>query len=133
MLYNNVRPTHELTLRLAYKLVSKTFLIKYPRMQLLLPYTTNCGKFLSLREEKRKDIWPEFYMMYAIMNRQWTGRNHKQHHTITRLAVHGFLHKVCKNNYFHQSNDTCKNQSLATVKKSIIFINTLSFIFAIIT
>ena len=77
MLYNNVRPTHELTLRLAYKLVSKTFLIKYPRMQLLLPYTTNCGKFLSLREEKRKDIWPEFYMMGALMNRIWTGPNEK--------------------------------------------------------
>ena len=54
------------------------------RVQFLLPYITNCGKLLLLRE----DIWTEFYTMDAMMNRQRMEPNQKKCHTITILVVH---------------------------------------------
>ena len=63
-------------------------------------------KMTPIEQKKRKDIWSKLYTMDAMMIRQWMGPNQKRH-TITRLAVHGFHHKIFDNNYFHQPNDTC--------------------------
>ena len=63
--------------RLAYELTCEKFLIEDLRKQLHLPCMSNCRKFFHSREDNRKDIWSEFYMVDAMMNRQWTGPNWK--------------------------------------------------------
>jgi hypothetical protein len=47
------------------------------------------------RKGKEREIWEEFYSMIAVMNREWMGPNYGLQHIVTRLAVHGFHHRIC--------------------------------------
>ncbi|PNF13826.1 hypothetical protein B7P43_G12433 [Cryptotermes secundus] len=91
--------------RLTYELCKENFLIEELRYQ--LPSTKNSEEVIKERKQKREEIWEEFYSTDAMTDRTWTGPNRKLRHTITRLATHGFHHKICKNERFHEANDAC--------------------------
>ncbi|KAJ4449846.1 hypothetical protein ANN_01252 [Periplaneta americana] len=81
--------------RLAYDLARETLLLEDLNTRLQLPATNAETKLRKIREEKRTEIWTDFYSTDAMTNRSWTGPNIKLRSVITRLAVHGFHHKLC--------------------------------------
>ena len=93
--------------RLAYDLARETFLLEDLRTGLLLPATNAETKLRKTREEKRAEIWTDFYSTDAMTDRSWTGPNIKLRSAITRLAVHGFHHKLCKRTDFHEPAPDC--------------------------
>ena len=94
--------------RLAYLLTRETFLIDDLRTSILLPSTSASQKMLALLNRKREEIHPDFYSTGAMVDRAWTKENFEMRHVITRLAVHGFHHLICKNTKFHDPNTDCR-------------------------
>ena len=93
--------------RLAYELAKETFYIEVLRMTLLLPSTAAYNTLLEERRQKRTQIEPDFYSTGAMSDRNWEKTNQEQRHVVTRYAVHGFHHKVCKTKTFHKPNEKC--------------------------
>lgn len=93
--------------RLVYVLAHETFLIEELRTKLDLPSTSNWKKALDERIRKREDIWEDFYTTEAMINRTWTDTNQKLRHFVTSLAVHGYHHKICRIQCFHEPDDNC--------------------------
>lgn len=93
--------------RLVYELASECFLIEVLRSRLLLPSTAASDQLLRQRIEKRESIWPEFYATDAMLDKEWTHANFELRHLVTRLAVHGFHHKICCKKTFHVPNQEC--------------------------
>ncbi|KAJ4438749.1 hypothetical protein ANN_14700 [Periplaneta americana] len=92
-------------MRLVYVLAQETFLIEELRTKLDLPSTSNWKKALDERIRKREDIWEDFYITEAMINRTWTDTNQKLRHSVTSLAVHGYHHKICRIQSFHEPDD----------------------------
>ncbi|KAJ4437616.1 hypothetical protein ANN_17761 [Periplaneta americana] len=91
--------------RLVYVLAQETFLIEEFRTKLDLPSTSNLKKALDERIRKREDIWEDFYITEAMINRTWTDTNQKLRHFVTSLAVHKYHHRICRNQSFHEQDD----------------------------
>jgi len=71
--------------RLVYELVKETFFVEDLKTFLMLP-TTAYKDALRELNDKKKDIWEDFYMMEAMTNRKWMETNY-QLHVINRRAV----------------------------------------------
>ena len=93
--------------KLIYVLAREPFLLEEFRTKWDLPYTPNWRKALDERTRKQEDIWEEFYSTEAMVNRTWTGTNQDLRHFITSLAVHGYHHRVCRNQSFHEPDISC--------------------------
>lgn len=93
--------------RLVYVLTREDYLIQEIRNRMLLPSTTALQVALGRREQKRMDIWWEFYSTDAMTKWDWTQSNYDLRHVITRFACHGFHHAVCTNKRFHEPCDSC--------------------------
>jgi hypothetical protein len=62
---------------------------------------------VSIRKKKREEIWQDFYATDAMLNRNWTKAKQELRHVVTRLAVLGYHHKLCKRAYFHNPDTEC--------------------------
>ena len=94
--------------RLMYLLARETFLIEDLRTNMILPRTNASEQLLTTLSEKREAIPEEFYGTGAMIDRQWTKESYELRHVITRLAVHGFHHHICKTTAYHEPNDFCE-------------------------
>lgn len=94
--------------RLVYLLARETFLIEDLRTNMILPRTNASEQLLTTLREKREATPEEFYGTGAMIDRQWTKENCELRHVITRLAVHGFHHRICKTTAYHEPNDLCE-------------------------
>ena len=47
------------------------------------------------RKKKREETWIDFYTKVAMLERKWEQENQDFRHLFTRLAIHGFHHKIC--------------------------------------
>lgn len=93
--------------RLVYLLARETFLIEDIKLRYMLQHTKAFENQLRTMEEKRENVWPEFYGTEAMINRTWTAPNFKLRHVVTRLSTHGFHHLICRNKNFHDPNIAC--------------------------
>jgi hypothetical protein len=75
----------------------------------MLPMTTAAYKD-ALRElnNKKKDVWEDFYTTEAMTNRKWTETNYQLRHVINRTAVHGFHFEFCSEARFNEASDECR-------------------------
>ncbi|KAJ4444686.1 hypothetical protein ANN_06483 [Periplaneta americana] len=74
---------------------------------MMLPKTNASERLLSTLREKREATPIEFYATGAMIDREWTKENSELRHVITRLAVHGFHHLICKTRTYHDPSDSC--------------------------
>ena len=93
--------------RLVYLLARETFLIEDLRMTMTLPRTNASEQLLTILREKREATPVEFYGTGAMIDREWTKENFELRHVLTRLAVHGFHHRICKTTAYHEPEDSC--------------------------
>ncbi|KAJ4434486.1 hypothetical protein ANN_23048 [Periplaneta americana] len=96
--------------RLVYELSRETFLIEDLRCEIMLPANDAYKRLLKDLHEKKTSIPEEFYTTCAMQDRTWTEANHEMRHVTTRLAIHGFHHKVCGNKTYQEPNDKCGDQ-----------------------
>jgi hypothetical protein len=82
--------------RLTYVLARETYAIEDIRQKWLLPNTAACVDRLQELNAKRKEIWSEFYGTDAMGNTDWMRADYTLRHLMTRFAVHGFHHKICR-------------------------------------
>ena len=93
--------------RTVYVLARESFFVEDLRFELMLPSTGPYQAHLEARHRKRNDIDPDFYGTSAMTDRKWTEACQDQRHVVTRLAIHGFHHKICRTQRFHQPDDNC--------------------------
>ena len=93
--------------RMAYLLMRETFFVEDIRRQLLLPNTCAYQNTLDELRKKRNDICREFYETEAMRTNEWTQPNYEMRHILTRYAIHGFHHKICRTKKFHEPSEDC--------------------------
>ena len=93
--------------RLVYELARESFFIEDIRNTMLLPTTGPYQELLEERSKKRNEIDLEFYGTSAMLNRTWTQAYQEQRHIVTRLAIHGCHHKICRTQTFHYPSKDC--------------------------
>ena len=91
--------------RLVYELAKETFFVE--DLRLALPCTIAFDMYIAERTKKRREIVPEFYATDAMLYRHWTKENQELRHVTTRAAIHGFHHKICAIEKFHEPSETC--------------------------
>ncbi|KAJ4432591.1 hypothetical protein ANN_21214 [Periplaneta americana] len=77
------------------------------RTKFLLPATTQEAALKEERQQKRNEVPNDFYATDAMTDRSWTGPNNKIRSAVTRLAVHGYHHKLCKTSNYHDPPPEC--------------------------
>ncbi|PSN31745.1 hypothetical protein C0J52_24471 [Blattella germanica] len=85
----------------------RAILIEDIRLRQCLPSTDAYQELLRERTEKRHQVGEEFYGTGAMIDRNWSLPNQPLRHVVTRLAVHGYHHKVCETTSYHKVNDKC--------------------------
>jgi Reverse transcriptase (RNA-dependent DNA polymerase)/Endonuclease-reverse transcriptase len=93
--------------RLVYELTGEKFFVTELQSKFNLPMTENYKKFVNNRESKAEDINLSFYNTPAFKNDNWKNPIQKNRNVITRFAVHGFHHTICKTKDYHNCNDDC--------------------------
>jgi len=95
--------------RYVYLLTGAEYFVIELKERFNLPETDAYKKFKSIREQKVKEIDPEFYNTRAMSDpdKSWALPEQKERHVATRFAVHGFHHFLCNNNEFHDVSDKC--------------------------
>lgn len=91
--------------RLAYELSGEMFFLEEIRLH--HPYTVNSQHVIEERRKKKEMIWEDFYATDAMLYRDWTQPNRELRHLTTRLATHGFHHKICKTTKYHEPSEDC--------------------------
>lgn len=94
--------------RLTYVLANEQFFIEELRHDLLLPYTEAYEELLLELNKKKQEIWPDFFSTDAMIYREWTQARYDLRHTMTRFAVHGFHHRICQTEKYHEPDEKCK-------------------------
>jgi hypothetical protein len=92
---------------LAYTMAKESLVLEDLQLNLLLPSTEPYKTAVDQRWQKQEEIWEEFYTADTMTNRNWMEANYGQWHTVTRFAVHGWHHKICKRVYFHTPEVKC--------------------------
>jgi hypothetical protein len=87
--------------RLIYELYRETLFVEDLRLEMLLPSTAAVEQHLWERALKRNYVWEDFFTTEAMLNRDWTKPNYELRHVTTRMAIHGFHHKICSTKQFH--------------------------------
>ena len=93
--------------RLVYELTGELFFIEELRFQLLLPTTSAYEQLMEKLQSKKRDIWDDFYSTDAMIYDDWKRGGYDLRHVVTRFAVHGFHHKLCKTKGFHHPDPEC--------------------------
>ena len=93
--------------RLVYVLAREPFYIEELRLKFLLPATPAYQDLLRELQEKKCKIWDDFFVTDAVTSREWTKGGYELRHTVTRLSVHGFHHKLCNIQRFHEPGPDC--------------------------
>ncbi|PSN45283.1 hypothetical protein C0J52_17530 [Blattella germanica] len=86
--------------RLVYELAKETFFVE--NLRLALPCTIAFDMYIAERTKKRQEIGAEFYATDTMLYRYWTKENQELRHVTTRAAIHGFHHKICATERFHE-------------------------------
>ena len=73
----------------------------------ILPRTAAYEDHIRTWEEKMADIDPAFFNTVAMFSDGWKAQNNAGRHRLLRFAMHGFHHKICLTEGFHESNDRC--------------------------
>ena len=93
--------------RLVYVLARESFCIEDIRSLHQLPSTNPYQELLRDLQEKKNEIWADFYCTDAMIEREWTRSGYELRHVMTRFAVHGFHHRICATKTFHEVNEAC--------------------------
>ena len=93
---------------LVNELAKETFFVKDLKTSLMLPTTMAYKDAIRELNNKKKDIWEDFYTTEAMTNRKWTETNYQLRHVVNRIAVHGFHFKFCGEARFHKPRDECR-------------------------
>ncbi|PSN52113.1 hypothetical protein C0J52_04342 [Blattella germanica] len=93
--------------RITYLLSKEPFYLEELRLQRLLTATRPYKTVMQEMEAKRTEIWQDLYSTDAMMNEEWKKAEYELRHVVTRFAAHGFHHKFCCTDKFHQPSDDC--------------------------
>lgn len=93
--------------RAVYELTREPFLIEELRLTLYLPTTASYNIVLNELQRKKEDLWIDFYTTDAMTSEDWKQPNYELRHLVTRLAVHGFHHRLCETKAFHDPGPEC--------------------------
>ena len=93
--------------RITYLLSKEPFYLEELRLQRLLTATGPYKTVMQEMEAKRTEIWQDLYSTDAMMNEEWKKAEYELRHVVTRFAAHGFHHKFCCTDKFHQPSDDC--------------------------
>jgi hypothetical protein len=94
--------------RLVYELAKETFFVEDLKTFLMLPTMMAYKDALRELNDKKKDLWEDFYMTEVMTNWKWTETNYQLRHVINRIAVHGFHFRLCSKATFHEPSDECR-------------------------
>ncbi|PSN45102.1 Anoctamin-7 [Blattella germanica] len=86
-------------------------------MIMTLPRTNASEQLLTILREK-KEATPVEYGTGTMIDREWTKENFELRHVLTRLAVHGFHHRICKTTAYHEPEDSCVFRKMSLKRRA---------------
>lgn len=92
--------------RLVYIIARVPFLVEELRQN--MPYTEAYGALLKELQDKREEVWEDFYATDVMTTTEWRRADYELRHVTTRLAVHGFHHRLCSTEKYHSPNQQCQ-------------------------
>ena len=72
-----------------------------------LSITPAYRNYLTLVEDKLSDLDPDVFLSPAILQCEWKKAMYEKRHLVTRVSVHGFHHKLCVNEHWHERGNDC--------------------------
>jgi len=100
VLEKNVRGVSTHPVELVYELAKETSFFEDLKTSLMLQ-TTAAYKDALRKLNNKKDVWEDFYMTEAMINRKWKETKYQLRHVINKIAVPGFHFKFCSEARFH--------------------------------
>ena len=94
--------------RLVYLLAGTPLFIEDVKKRFSLPFTPAYEQFIHEYEMKMCDINPDFFKTGAMQDDTWKGTHRTNRHIVTRYAIHGFHHNLCRTAGFHEPNTQCR-------------------------
>jgi len=94
--------------RLAYILCDARAFIEEIRATFQLEETEAYAQFIQKHYEKRSYVHQDFYGTPAMIQDNWRASEQKERHIVTRYSAHGFHHKICERQAFHDAGEACK-------------------------
>lgn len=93
--------------RLCYELARELFYTEELRYRLMMPSTTPFNQLQAELQAKKMEIWDDFYSSDAMTTTEWMKTDYELRHIVTRVATHGFHHRICTIKVFHIPNTEC--------------------------
>jgi hypothetical protein len=93
--------------RLMYLLTGESMMLERQVKLFGLRRTEAYESFLDVWEEKFAEIDPEFLDTEAMKDERWKRPMYNRRHAVCREAVHGFHHKFCRVEAFHEVTENC--------------------------
>ena len=93
--------------RLVYLLIGAPLMTKQLRENFQLNRTNAYSKNRASFERKFEEIDAEFLNTPAMTTNWWKEAGIRQRHKLTRGAIHGFHHELCKKTEFHEADENC--------------------------
>ena len=93
--------------RLVYLISEAPLFVEDLLRRFNLPRTAAYEEHILEWEEKMADVDTDFFNTRAFLTNGWKEPCHEHRHIILRFAMHGFHHKICSTQGFHEANERC--------------------------
>ena len=93
--------------RLVYLLCDTPLFVEELKQRLELKETEAFRQFINEYELKMSCIDPNFFRVGAMTNQAWKDCGRSNRHVVTRHAIHGFHHVICRTTRHHEPGDDC--------------------------
>lgn len=93
--------------RLVYLLTETSLFVNDIRRTFGLQETDAFKAFIRLQEDKMAELDPDIFTTPAMTNDAWKERNRSNRHVVVRFSVHGYHHRLCRTEGFHDPRPDC--------------------------
>src|SRR5690606_24860651 len=93
--------------RLVYLLMNTQPLVVELQVAFRLPKILAYTEHVTSLEQKQISVDFDFFFTPGVMNDTWKGPHQDLRHILTRHAVHGFHHILCRTSQYHEASESC--------------------------
>lgn len=94
--------------RFAFLLANSPLFIEDLVRRYKLPPTEAYTEWIRTWETKFDEVDPQIFSTAAFKTDGWKGPGRECRHLVTRFAVHGFHHRLCSTEGYHEASELCR-------------------------
>ena len=94
--------------RIAFLIAGSPLLIEDLVRRYKLPATETYDEWIKSWETKLAEVDPQIFNTTAMTSDDWKGPGRVTRHLVARFAAHGFHHRLCTTDGFHELSERCR-------------------------